>query len=52
MEVGIYVPQVVLSFQDMRHRAERCGQLGIRSLWLYDPLGEPPNAAGEPHSWR
>jgi hypothetical protein len=52
MEVGIYVPQVALAFEDIRHRAERCEQLGIRSLWLYDPLGEPPNAAGEAHGWR
>jgi hypothetical protein len=41
MEVGIHVPQVVLSFEDMRHRAERCEQLGIRSLRLYDHLHGP-----------
>lgn len=45
MEIGIYVPQVALSFEDVRHRAERCEELGIRSLWLYDHLygpGLPP----------
>jgi alkanesulfonate monooxygenase SsuD/methylene tetrahydromethanopterin reductase-like flavin-dependent oxidoreductase (luciferase family) len=41
IEVGIYVPQVALSFEDVRHRAERCEQLGIRSLWLYDHLYAP-----------
>lgn len=41
MEVGIYVPQVALSFEEVRHRAERCEQLGIRSLWLYDHLYGP-----------
>jgi alkanesulfonate monooxygenase SsuD/methylene tetrahydromethanopterin reductase-like flavin-dependent oxidoreductase (luciferase family) len=41
LEVGIYVPQVALSFDDIRHRAERCEQLGIRSLWLYDHLYSP-----------
>jgi F420-dependent oxidoreductase-like protein len=41
IEVGIYVPQVALSFDDVRHRAERCEQLGIRSLWLYDHLYGP-----------
>jgi alkanesulfonate monooxygenase SsuD/methylene tetrahydromethanopterin reductase-like flavin-dependent oxidoreductase (luciferase family) len=41
VEVGIYVPQVALSFEELRHRAERCEQLGIRSLWLYDHLYGP-----------
>jgi F420-dependent oxidoreductase-like protein len=41
MDVGIYVPQVALSFEDLRHRAERCEELGIRSLWLYDHLYSP-----------
>lgn len=41
MEIGLYVPQVALSFEDMRHRAERCEQLGVRSLWLYDHLYSP-----------
>jgi alkanesulfonate monooxygenase SsuD/methylene tetrahydromethanopterin reductase-like flavin-dependent oxidoreductase (luciferase family) len=41
LEVGIYVPQVALSFDDIRHRAERCEQLGIGSLWLYDHLYGP-----------
>jgi len=41
IDVGIYVPQVALSFDDLRHRAERCEQLGIRSLWLYDHLYGP-----------
>jgi F420-dependent oxidoreductase-like protein len=41
MDVGIYAPQVAMTFDDVRHRAERCEQLGIRSLWLYDHLYGP-----------
>lgn len=41
MEVGIYVPQVGLGFDDLLDRARRCEQLGIRSLWLYDHLYAP-----------
>jgi alkanesulfonate monooxygenase SsuD/methylene tetrahydromethanopterin reductase-like flavin-dependent oxidoreductase (luciferase family) len=41
MDVGVYVPQLALSFEEVRHRAERCERLGIRSLWLYDHLYGP-----------
>lgn len=41
LDVGVYVPQVALSWDDVRHRAERCDELGIGSLWLYDHLYAP-----------
>lgn len=41
VEVGIYVPQVALAFDELRDRAELCERLGIRSLWLYDHLYSP-----------
>ena len=41
LDVGVYVPQVALTWDDMRHRAERCEELGIGSLWLYDHLYSP-----------
>lgn len=41
IELGIYVPQVALDFDELHERAERCERLGIRSLWLYDHLYSP-----------
>ena len=40
-EIGIYLPQMGLSFDDMLRRARRCEELGIDSLWLYDHLYGP-----------
>ncbi len=40
-EVGVYVPQMGFSFADVLHRAKRCEELGIGSLWLYDHLYGP-----------
>lgn len=41
MDIGVYVPQVGLSYPDILHRARRCEDLGIGSLWLYDHLYAP-----------
>lgn len=41
MDIGVYVPQLGLSYSDVLHRARRCEQLGIGSLWLYDHLYGP-----------
>ncbi|HEY7054797.1 MAG TPA: LLM class flavin-dependent oxidoreductase [Mycobacterium sp.] len=41
LDVGVYVPQMGFSYQDVLHRALRCEELGIGSLWLYDHLYGP-----------
>lgn len=41
LDVGVYVPQIGFSYDDMLHRAIRCETLGIGSLWLYDHLYGP-----------
>lgn len=38
---GVYVPQMGFGFDDIVHRAQRCEELGIESLWLYDHLWGP-----------
>ena len=40
-EIGVYLPQMGFSFDDVLHRARRCEDLGIDSLWLYDHLYGP-----------
>jgi alkanesulfonate monooxygenase SsuD/methylene tetrahydromethanopterin reductase-like flavin-dependent oxidoreductase (luciferase family) len=40
-EIGVYLPQMGFSFDDVLHRARRCEELGIDSLWLYDHLYGP-----------
>ena len=45
LDIGVYVPQMGFSYQDVLHRAQRCEELGIGSLWLYDHLYGP----GVPH---
>ncbi|MGE2730534.1 LLM class flavin-dependent oxidoreductase [Mycolicibacterium vaccae] len=40
-EVGVYLPQMGFSFDDIAHRADRCEELGIDSMWLYDHLYGP-----------
>lgn len=40
-EVGVYLPQMGFSFDEVAHRAQRCDELGIDSLWLYDHLYGP-----------
>ena len=41
LDVGVYVPQMGFSYRDMLHRAQRCEELGIGSLWLYDHMYGP-----------
>ena len=41
VEVGIYLPQVALPFDQLLDRARRVEQLGFPSLWLYDHLYSP-----------
>jgi alkanesulfonate monooxygenase SsuD/methylene tetrahydromethanopterin reductase-like flavin-dependent oxidoreductase (luciferase family) len=47
LDVGVYVPQMGFSYADVLHRAKRCEEFGIGSLWLYDHLYGPgaPNIA-------
>jgi alkanesulfonate monooxygenase SsuD/methylene tetrahydromethanopterin reductase-like flavin-dependent oxidoreductase (luciferase family) len=41
LDIGVYVPQMGFTYDDILHRALRCEALGIRSLWLYDHLYGP-----------
>lgn len=41
LDIGVYVPQIGFSYQEILHRALRCEELGIGSLWLYDHLYGP-----------
>lgn len=41
LDIGVYVPQMGFSYRDVLHRAVRCEELGIGSLWLYDHLYGP-----------
>ncbi len=47
LDIGVYVPQMGFAYSDVLHRARRCEELGIGSLWLYDHLYGPgvPNIA-------
>ncbi|GFG49743.1 LLM class flavin-dependent oxidoreductase [Mycolicibacterium agri] len=40
-EIGVYLPQMGFTFPEILHRAHRCEELGIDSLWLYDHLYAP-----------
>jgi alkanesulfonate monooxygenase SsuD/methylene tetrahydromethanopterin reductase-like flavin-dependent oxidoreductase (luciferase family) len=41
LDIGVYVPQMGLSYDDVLHRALRSEELGIGSVWLYDHLYGP-----------
>lgn len=41
LDIGVYVPQIGFSYREVLHRAQRCEELGIGSLWLYDHLYGP-----------
>ena len=41
LDIGVYVPQMGFTYADVLHRAQRCEEFGIRSLWLYDHLYGP-----------
>ncbi len=47
LDIGVYVPQIGLAYADVLHRARRCEELGIGSLWLYDHM-YGPGAPGIP----
>lgn len=40
-EMGVYLPQMGFTYDQLLHRAQRCDRLGIDSLWLYDHLYGP-----------
>jgi alkanesulfonate monooxygenase SsuD/methylene tetrahydromethanopterin reductase-like flavin-dependent oxidoreductase (luciferase family) len=40
-EIGVYLPQMGLTYEQVLHRTLRCEQLGIDSIWLYDHLYAP-----------
>ncbi|MDT5013885.1 MAG: hypothetical protein QOD39_45 [Mycobacterium sp.] len=40
-EIGVYIPQMGFTYDQILHRTLRCEQLGIDSLWLYDHLYGP-----------
>src|SRR5262249_30559566 len=40
-EIGVYLPQMGFTYDQILHRAQRCEELGIDSLWLYDHLYGP-----------
>jgi len=41
LDIGVYLPQMAFSYDDVLHRAKRCEELGIGSVWLYDHLYGP-----------
>lgn len=41
LDIGVYVPQMGFTFAEILHRARRCEELGIGSLWLYDHMYGP-----------
>lgn len=41
LDIGVYVPQMGFTYADVLHRAVRCEEFGIGSLWLYDHLYGP-----------
>jgi alkanesulfonate monooxygenase SsuD/methylene tetrahydromethanopterin reductase-like flavin-dependent oxidoreductase (luciferase family) len=41
LDIGVFVPQMAFSYEDVLHRAVRCEELGIGSVWLYDHLYGP-----------
>ncbi len=40
-EIGVYLPQMGFTYEQILHRTMRCEQLGIDSIWLYDHLYAP-----------
>ncbi|KUH69608.1 luciferase [Mycolicibacterium novocastrense] len=40
-EIGVYLPQMGFTYEQMLDRTRRCEELGIDSLWLYDHLYGP-----------
>ncbi|RZT13844.1 alkanesulfonate monooxygenase SsuD/methylene tetrahydromethanopterin reductase-like flavin-dependent oxidoreductase (luciferase family) [Mycobacterium sp. BK558] len=40
-EIGVYLPHMGFTYQEVLRRTRRCDELGIESLWLYDHLYAP-----------
>jgi alkanesulfonate monooxygenase SsuD/methylene tetrahydromethanopterin reductase-like flavin-dependent oxidoreductase (luciferase family) len=40
-EIGVYIPQVSATFDQLLERATTCERLGLDSFWLYDHLYAP-----------
>ncbi|MCV7279566.1 LLM class flavin-dependent oxidoreductase [Mycolicibacterium flavescens] len=40
-EIGVYLPQMGFTYEQLLHRTRRCEDLGIDSVWLYDHLYGP-----------
>jgi len=41
LDIGVYVPQMAFSYDEVLHRVLRCEELGIGSVWLYDHMYGP-----------
>jgi alkanesulfonate monooxygenase SsuD/methylene tetrahydromethanopterin reductase-like flavin-dependent oxidoreductase (luciferase family) len=41
MDIGVYIPQVGFSWEELRARVEACDALGIHSVWFMDHLCAP-----------
>ena len=41
VEIGVYIPQVGLSWDELRARVVECDELGIHSVWFMDHLYPP-----------
>ncbi|MGH7821031.1 MAG: LLM class flavin-dependent oxidoreductase, partial [Candidatus Binatia bacterium] len=41
VEIGVYLPQVGLAWEELRARVAECDRLGIDSVWLMDHLYPP-----------
>ncbi len=41
LDIGVYLPQMAFTYQDVLHRAVRCEELSIGSVWLYDHMYGP-----------
>src|ERR1044072_1655629 len=41
LRVGIYVPQLAFSYEDLLARAKQCEELGFDSFWCFDHLYGP-----------
>lgn len=41
MEIGVYIPQVGFTWDELRARVEACDALGIHSVWFMDHLYPP-----------
>ncbi len=41
VEIGVIIPQLQFSYDDMLHRAQVIESLGLHSMWIYDHLYAP-----------